>query len=59
MAYGGYWLAGLDVPISRDLSLFAEGRWTKVDDELDKDFEGFGKLDLSGREVSLGLSWKL
>ncbi len=59
VAYGGYWLAGLDVPISRDLSLFAEGRWTKVDEELDKDFEGFGKLDLSGREVSLGLSWKL
>lgn len=59
VAYGGYWLAGLDVPISRDLSLFAEGRWTKVDDTLDKDFEGFGKLDLSGREVALGLSWKL
>ena len=59
VAYGGYWLAGLDVPISRDLSLFAEGRWTKVDDTLDKDFEGFGKLDLSGRQVELGLSWKL
>jgi len=59
VAYGGYWLAGLDVPISRDVSLFAEGRWTKVDDDLDKDFEGFGKLDLSGRQVSFGISWSL
>lgn len=59
VAFGGYGLVGLDVPISRDLSLFAEGRFTKVDDELDEDFEGFGDLDLSGREVSFGVSWKL
>lgn len=59
VAFGGYGLVGLDVPISRDVSLFAEGRWTKVDDELDEDFEGFGDIDLSGREVSFGVSWKL
>jgi hypothetical protein len=59
VAFGGYGLVGLDVPISRDVSLFAEGRFTKVDDELDEDFEGFGDLDLSGREVSFGISWKL
>jgi len=58
-AFGGYWLVGLEAPISRSLSLFAEGRWTKVDDDLSGDFEGFGKLDLSGREVAAGLAWTL
>jgi outer membrane protein W len=57
--FGYYGLAGLEVPLNRGLSIYGEGRWTKADDTLDKDFEGFGKLDLSGREVALGLSWKL
>jgi opacity protein-like surface antigen len=59
VAFGYYWLAGLEAPISRRLSIFAEGRWTRVDDDLSDDFEGFGKLDLSGREFSAGLSWSL
>jgi opacity protein-like surface antigen len=58
-AFGGYWLVGLEAPITRSLSLFAEGRWTRVDDDLRGDFEGFGKLDLSGRELSAGLAWTL
>lgn len=58
-AFGYYGLVGLEVPISRRLNLFAEGRWTRVDDDLNKDFEGFGKLDLGGREVAAGLSWTL
>jgi hypothetical protein len=57
---GGYYgLAGLDVPIGRHTSLFAEGRWTKVEDTLKGDFEGFGKLDLSGRQFAAGLSWRM
>ena len=58
-AFGYYWLAGLQAPLSRNLSIFAEGRWTRVDDELSDDFEDFGNLDLSGREIAAGLSWRL
>ena len=58
-AFGYYGLVGLEVPISRRVNLFAEGRWTRVDDDLNKDFEGFGKLDLGGREVAAGISWTL
>jgi opacity protein-like surface antigen len=56
-AFGYYLVAGLEAPISRNLSVFAEGRWTQAEDDLSEDFEGFGKLDLSGREVSAGLAW--
>lgn len=58
-AFGGYALAGLEVPISRNFSVFGEGRWTKVDADLQGDFDGFGKVDLSGLEVAAGLSWSL
>lgn len=58
-AFGWYWLVGLEAPISPRLSLFAEGRWTRADDELDGDFEGFGDIDLSGREFLAGISWNL
>ena len=58
-AFGYYFLGGIEAPISRRLSVFAEGRWTRVDDDLQGDFEGFGKLDLSGREIAAGLSWSL
>jgi opacity protein-like surface antigen len=59
VGFGYYFLAGLEAPITRRVSVFAEGRWTKVDDDLNGDFEGFGKLDLSGREVAAGISWNL
>jgi opacity protein-like surface antigen len=59
VAFGYYGLVGLEAPITRRVSIFAEGRWTQVDDDLSGDFEGFGKLDLSGREVAAGLSWSL
>ena len=59
VAFGYYGLVGLEAPITRRVSIFAEGRWTRVDDDLSGDFEGFGKLDLSGREVAAGLSWSL
>jgi opacity protein-like surface antigen len=58
-AFGYYGLVGLEAPITRNVSIFAEGRWTRVDDDLSDDFEGFGKLDLSGREIAAGLSWRL
>jgi opacity protein-like surface antigen len=57
-AYGYYWLAGFEVPVGRSWGFFAEGRWHQVDDELGDDFAGFGKIDLSGRDVSAGVSYR-
>src|SRR5258705_10878359 len=47
VAYGGYGLAGLDVPLSRGLALVAERRWTKAKGDLDQAFERVGKLRYS------------
>jgi len=59
VAFGVYYLIGLEAPITRRVSVFGEGRWTQADDELSDDFEDFGKLDLSGRTFLVGLSWNL
>jgi hypothetical protein len=59
VAFGHYWLVGLEAPITPNLSLFGEGRWTRAKDELGDDFENFGDLDLSGREIVAGVSWNL
>jgi opacity protein-like surface antigen len=59
VAFGYYGLVGLQAPITRHVSLFAEGRWTNVDDTLTGDFEGFGDIDLGGREIAAGISWRL
>lgn len=58
-AFGYYGLVGLEAPITNRISVFGEARWTRVDDELDGDFEGFGDIDLSGREFLAGISWNL
>ena len=58
-AFGYYGLAGLDVPIGRHVSIFGEGRWTRVKADLRDDFDGFGKIDLGGREIAAGLSFSL
>jgi len=57
-AFGYYGLVGFDVPIGRSWGFFAEGRWHQVDDELGDDFATFGKIDLSGRDVSAGVSYR-
>jgi opacity protein-like surface antigen len=54
--FGYFLLAGLEIPVSATVSLFAEGRWRAADDELDRDFAGFGTLDLSGRSLTGGVS---
>lgn len=56
-ATGYFFLVGLDVPVSRNLALFAEGRWHRVEDELSDDFDGLGDIDLGGREISAGLAF--
>lgn len=57
-ALGWYWLVGLEVPLGTQWSVFAEGRWQNVEDELSGDFAGFGDLDLSGRQIAGGLAWR-
>ena len=48
----------MEIPLSNGLSIFAEGRWLRADDELDEDFEDFGTLDLSGRDMRAGIAWR-
>jgi opacity protein-like surface antigen len=59
VAFGYYYLVGIEAPITRRVSIFGEGRWSQAEDDLSDDFEGFGKLDLSGRTFLVGLSWNL
>lgn len=56
-ALGYYLLAGLDIPLGTSTALFAEARWNQAEDDLSGDFAGFGELDLSGTDVSVGFSW--
>ncbi len=57
-AFGWFWLVGVEFPLGPQWGLFAEGRWHQVEDELSGDFEGLGDLDLSGRSISGGASWR-
>lgn len=56
--FGYYGLVGFEVPIGRSWGFFAEGRWHQADDELSDDFSDFGKIDLSGRDISAGVSYR-
>ncbi|HXU44238.1 MAG TPA: outer membrane beta-barrel protein [Thermoanaerobaculia bacterium] len=57
-AFGNFWLAGFEVPIGWHWGFFAEGRWHQVEDDLNRDFADFGKIDLSGRDVSAGVTYR-
>ncbi len=50
-------LAGLDVPLGFRWSFFVEGRLRWAEAELNKDFAGFGTIDLSGYQLAGGFSW--
>ena len=54
---GFYFTAGLEVPLADTFSIFAEARWDSAEANLAGDFRGLGKLDLSGRSYSAGLSF--
>ena len=56
-AFGYYLQAGVEFAIGDGWALFAEGRWDRVDDELEGDFVGLGELDLSSKRVSAGIAW--
>lgn len=59
VAFGYYLQAGLEAPISDHLSLYAEGRWTQAEDELNGGLEDLGDVDLSGQQFSVGISWNM
>lgn len=54
---GYYFQGGVEIPFNENWGVFAEGRWHSAEDELSGDFEDFGDLDLSGREISGGVTW--
>lgn len=49
---------GIELAIAPATSLFAEGRWVTAEDDLADEFAGFGTLDLSGSDLSLGVAWR-
>ena len=56
-AFGYYLQAGVEIAFGEGWALFAEGRWDRVDDELEGDFAGLGELDLSSNRISVGIAW--
>lgn len=50
-------LAGLDIPLGYKWSFFFEGRYRWAEAELNKDFSGFGTIDLTGYELTGGFSY--
>lgn len=50
-------IAGLDFRLSHRWSFFFEGRYRWAEDELNKDFSGFGTIDLSGGQMVGGFSY--
>jgi hypothetical protein len=57
-AVGYFLMAGLDIPVGREFGFFVEGRWRDAKDDLGDDFDGLGELDLSGREITGGVTWR-
>lgn len=57
---GWFWLAGVDVPLGPRWSIFAEGRWQFVDQDLEGDFATLSNrsFDLSGRHLYGGFAWR-
>jgi opacity protein-like surface antigen len=54
--FGYFALAGLEVPVSPHVALFAEGRYTVAHANLGGDFKDNSHLDLSGQQVTGGLA---
>jgi hypothetical protein len=50
-------LAGLDFRLGRNWSFFFEGRYRWAEAELNRDFAGFGTIDLSGIQLTGGFAY--
>jgi opacity protein-like surface antigen len=57
-AFGYYWNAGVELYLSPDWAVVLEGRWHDVDDDLSDDLDDLGTLDLSGQQITAGLSFR-
>ena len=57
-AVGGFFLAGLEVPIGEQFAIFGEARWDWAGDDLEDDFEEFGDIDLCGGQLVGGIAFR-
>jgi opacity protein-like surface antigen len=55
---GWYAQAGVEFGFGSGLTIFVEGRWTEADAELGGDFDGFGTLELSNRQIGGGVGFR-
>ncbi len=55
--FGYYFQAGVEVPLGRSWSVYADARWQRAKDDLGDDLDGLGELDLSARTISFGTSF--
>ena len=58
-AFGYFFVAGLEVPVTRYMAFLVDGRYTVAHDTLGGDLAGLGRLDLSGGQVAGGLAFHL
>jgi opacity protein-like surface antigen len=58
-AFAYFFVAGLEVPVTRHVAFLVDGRYTKSHENLRGDFAGFGRLDLSGGQIVGGIAWHL
>jgi opacity protein-like surface antigen len=58
-AFGYLFLAGLEIPVTRHVALLVDGRYTVAHANLGGDFNGFGRLDLTGGQVTGGIAFHL
>ena len=56
-AFSAHALAGIEMPVTPNMGLLFEGKYTWVDENLGSDFAGLGDLDLGGTSISVGLSY--
>jgi len=55
----GLWaIVGLEIPITTSFSIFGEARWHDATADLEDDFRDFGEIDLGGRELTVGASFR-
>lgn len=57
-AFETHVLAGVEMPLSPAFNLLLEGRYSWSDDTLGADFAGFGDIELSGLQISVGGSFR-
>jgi opacity protein-like surface antigen len=58
-AFAYFFVAGIEVPVTRHVAFLIDGRYTKSHADLSGDFAGFGRLDLSGGQIVGGIAWHL